>query len=106
VGHNKVGDMLAATGDGAGALAAYREGMAISSALAARDPGNSVWQRDLIVSHVKLAERGGNAVEEYRAALAIAMKLSDADRLRPVDHWMVSELELRLQNARNENDKT
>ena len=47
VSHNKIGDVLLAQGDGPGALADYRKGLAIAEALAARDPANTQWQRDL-----------------------------------------------------------
>src|SRR5262245_65835989 len=55
VSHIKVGDVLIAQGDGAGALAAYRASLGIRERLAAQDPGNAAWQRDLVVSHFKLA---------------------------------------------------
>ena len=38
------------------ALKAYQDVLAIAETLAAQDPSNSEWQRDLIVSYVKLAE--------------------------------------------------
>ncbi|MFO1067519.1 MAG: hypothetical protein U1E14_03240 [Geminicoccaceae bacterium] len=37
-------------------LQSYRDSLAIAEKLAAADPRNTGWQRDLIVSHVKLAE--------------------------------------------------
>ena len=52
--HNKIGDVLVAQGDGPGALAAYRKGLAIAEALAARDPANTQWQTDVAVSCAKL----------------------------------------------------
>ena len=42
--------MLVAQGDGAGALAAHRKCLVIAEALAARDPANTGWQRDLSVA--------------------------------------------------------
>jgi hypothetical protein len=67
--------------------------------LAAQDPSNTQWQRDLIISNVKLAEiaeaRRGQAPEaklRYRAALEVL----DGGRLAPVDAWMIDELEARL----------
>ena len=74
--------------------------MDIRRTLAERDPGNTEWQRDLIVSHVKIAEHGGNAVAEYDAGLRIAQSLQEAGRLRPIDAWMVDDLERRLSEAR------
>ena len=74
--------------------------------LAAQDPGNAGWQRDLIVSNVKLAEvaeaqdgQASEAARHYRAALDIAVALRDSGRLAPVDAWMVGELEARLERV-------
>jgi hypothetical protein len=55
VSHNQVGDVLRAQGDLAGALKAYRGSLAVATRLAAADPSNAGWQRDLAVSHYKLA---------------------------------------------------
>ena len=55
-----------------GALAAYRKGLAIREALAARDPANTEWQRDLSVSHDKIGDvlvaqgDGPGALAAYR----------------------------------------
>ena len=54
-------------GDGAGALQAFRKGHAIAEALAARDPANAEWQRNLMVSYAKLA----GATEPTDAAAAL-----------------------------------
>jgi len=77
--------MLAAEGDRAGALEAYRTGLAIVGRLAAADPGNAGWQRDLSVSHGRIAnmlaaegDRAG-ALEAYRTGLAIVGRLAAAD---------------------------
>jgi hypothetical protein len=69
VDDNKIGEVLKAQGDLAGALAAYRDGLAIRKALAAKDPGNTGWQIDLVVSLYKLATAGGDAKPSpWRAA--------------------------------------
>ncbi len=53
--------------------------------LAAADPGNSEWQRDLSVSHNRIGDvcrAQGNlagALESYEAGLAIAERLAAAD---------------------------
>ncbi|MBM3318461.1 MAG: tetratricopeptide repeat-containing protein, partial [Candidatus Eisenbacteria bacterium] len=52
----KVGDVLLAQGDRAGALKAYRGTQAILERLAAADPSNAGWQRDLIVSYWRMAD--------------------------------------------------
>ncbi len=54
------------------------------------------WQRDLIVSHVKLSETGDGAKIHLTAALEIAERLMAEGKLAPVDHWMVDELKQRL----------
>ena len=61
VSHDKIGDVLVAQGEGGAALAAYRAGMAIRERLAAADPGNAEWQRDLSVSHEQDRRRAGGA---------------------------------------------
>ncbi|MBK9327119.1 MAG: hypothetical protein IPN00_12635 [Hydrogenophilales bacterium] len=73
---------LLAQGDGPGALAAYRKGLAIAEALAARDPANTEWQRDLSVSfdrigNVLVAQGDGpGALAAYRKGLAIRQALA------------------------------
>ena len=47
--------MLRAQGDLTAALASYRASLAIRVRLAAADPGNASWQRDLWVSYWRLA---------------------------------------------------
>jgi hypothetical protein len=94
-----------AQGDLAGALVAYDAACAIAERLAASDPGNAEWQRDLIVSIVKLAETragvgdGQGAVAHYRRALTVARELAGSGRLMPTDTWMVADLERRLAAA-------
>ncbi len=90
-------------GDLAGALEAYGASLAIGERLAAQDPGNAAWQRDLVVSNVKMAEvatgeegRAAEARSHYEAALAIATGLHESGRLAPRDAWMVEDLESRL----------
>jgi hypothetical protein len=46
--------VLVAEGDGPGALAAYQAGLAIAAGLAKRDPANTGWQVDVVVSCAKL----------------------------------------------------
>jgi tetratricopeptide (TPR) repeat protein len=85
VSQERIGDMLRAQGDGEGALAAYRAGLAIVEALARRDPANTQWQRDLSVSQNKIGDMlsaqgdGEGALAAYRAGLAIAEALARRD---------------------------
>lgn len=54
--HNKLGDMAAAAGDLTAARASYRAALAIRERLAAIDPVNVQWQRDLEHVRRKLKE--------------------------------------------------
>lgn len=64
-------------------LGSYQDGLAIGERLAAADPGNTGWQRDLSVSHEKIGDveeaRGdiGAAVSAYERSLPIARSLAD-----------------------------
>ncbi len=83
--YNKVGDILAAQGEGAGALQSYRESLAIRERLAAQDPSNAGWQRDLSVSYNKVGDilaaqgEGAGALQSYRESLAIRERLAAQD---------------------------
>ena len=100
--HDKIGDVRVAQGDLPGALAAYEAGHAIAKRLAEQDPGNAGWQRDLIVSRVKIArvaelkDAPREAQRHYQAALDVAIALRDGGRLAPRDIPMIGELERRL----------
>ncbi len=100
-----LGDVLVAQGDGAGALAAYRRGLAIAETLAARDPANTQWQRDLSVSHERIGDvlvaqgDGAGALAAYRRGLAIAETLAARDpantqwqRDRSVSHERIGDV--------------
>jgi len=79
------------------ALKSYQAGLAIAERLARTDAGNSDWQRDLIVSCVKVAEVfPGQARAMLTRAGAIANRLRDEGRLAPVDAWMPEDLARRL----------
>ena len=74
-----------AQGDLAGALQAYQDSLAIPETLAARDPGNAGWQRDLSVSTTRSATCWWRraiwpaALTAYQDALAIAETLAARD---------------------------
>ena len=76
--------MRQAQGDLAGALQAYEDSLAIAEQLAASDPGNADWQRDLSISWERIGgvreqqgDRAG-ALEAWRRALAISLPLAKA----------------------------
>ncbi|WP_295302902.1 DUF4062 domain-containing protein [Accumulibacter sp.] len=85
VSHERIGDLLTAQGDLAGAGQAYAASLAIRELLAAIDPGNADWQRDLSLSHSRigdlLKERGdlAGAGQAYAASLAIFERLAAID---------------------------
>jgi tetratricopeptide (TPR) repeat protein len=74
-----------AEGDRPGALQAYEQSRAIRDKLAARDPDNAEWQRDLSISFDRIGDvqrARGNldaALEAYRDSLAIREKLAAHD---------------------------
>ena len=51
-----LGDLAVAQGDLAGALRYFTQDMAIAKRLAATDPANAAWQRDLSVSLINLGD--------------------------------------------------
>ena len=66
VSHNKIGDVRRARGDLAGAETSHRAALKIAESLAALDPTNATWQRDLAVSCQRMAflhQDSGNAAE-------------------------------------------
>ncbi len=84
-------------------MGTYKQTHAILERLAASDPGNAGWQRDLIVSHWRIAagleempERRGEAAVHWRQALALTRELAGSGRLAPTDSYFVEELERRL----------
>jgi Flp pilus assembly protein TadD len=85
VSHNKIGDVRRARGDLGGALSAYEACHGILKRLAAGDPSNTEWQRDLSVSHERIGDvrvacgELGGALSAYEAGLAIRERLAAVD---------------------------
>ena len=79
---NELGDVRVAQGDLAGALQAYTESKNIAAKLAAADPGNAEWQRDLSISWDTLG-----TVREAQGDLpgppGLRRKQEHGDRLAP-----------------------
>ena len=81
----QLGDVAVAAGDLAAARAAYQASLDIRQRLAAADPANTGWQRDLSISHEQLgnvAVAAGDlaaARAAYQASLDIAVRLAAAD---------------------------
>jgi tetratricopeptide (TPR) repeat protein len=78
----RISQLLGQTGS---TLVSYRAALEIRERVAAADPDNADWQRDLSASHlnigVVLQTRGdlGGALQAYRAALEIAQRLAAAE---------------------------
>jgi len=79
VSQEKIGNVLLAQGDLAGALEAYRKSMGVRERLASADPSNAGWQRDLAVSFHKLA---GMCEQTHQAAEAAQYWIGCRDVLR------------------------
>jgi len=97
VSQNRIGDMLAAQGEGAAALTAYRASLAIAERLAQQDPNNAEWQTDVVVSCWKLAQSIAEIAEDeidrralLERGLAILHRLHDESRLtRTQEDWII-----------------
>jgi len=89
--------VLFSQGDRNRALTAYRTALAVRETLTRRDPANTQWQRDLIVSYVKMAEAEPTAARaQLSRALDIARTLQSEGRLAPTDAWVIDDLTQRL----------
>ena len=79
---NGLGDVFQSAGDLGSAKEAYGKGLGIREELAARDPANTGWQRDLSVSFLKIGDvlvaqgDGAGALGAYRKGLGIAEELA------------------------------
>ena len=69
-------------------------GLTIRETLAKRDPGNSEWQRDLIICYVRLNEATGDK-NYVSKAFNIAESMQKRGMLQPGDAGMVDELKRR-----------
>ncbi|MES2938123.1 MAG: hypothetical protein V4864_10595 [Pseudomonadota bacterium] len=79
------GDAWLRVGRSGNALASFEAGMVIAQKLAAGDPGNSEWQRNLSVSHIRIGNAQvaqgdlGAAMASYKASMVIRQKLAASD---------------------------
>lgn len=80
-----VGDMLRELGKPESALKYYRASLAIHEKLLAADPHNAARQRDLLISHYKIAKAGSEPHIHFQTALAIAEQMEKTGRLAPAD---------------------
>ncbi len=75
-------------GDSAGAAQAFKAALEITEKLAAGDPGNVLWQRDLIIGHYSLAQAEDDPKAHLEKALAVADALLASGRLAPADDYI------------------
>jgi hypothetical protein len=81
VSYDRIGDVLVAQGDRAGALKSYRDGLAIRERLAQADPGNAEWQVDVLWSNWRLAQAGDDAATRWTLIVTGLRALSAANKL-------------------------
>ena len=88
--HRKIGDHFAGRGDRVAAFDAYRRSLERFERLAASNPENDEWQRDLFVSYVKLAQMAeqdstGDAREWWVKAYAQLSGMKQRGIMLPTD---------------------
>jgi hypothetical protein len=89
--------VLVAQGNLPEALKSFRDGLAIKDRLAKADPGNAGWQRDLIISCVKLAGIDQTVARTFLArAQRIVEQMQQRGQLAPRDLWMLDDLAKRI----------
>ena len=89
ISYERIGDVQVSQGDLPSALSSYKQGLEIAQKLAARDPGNTGWQIDLVISLWKLASvleqqrspQKREAGAKYQRALEILRPLAVENRL-------------------------
>ncbi|MEZ5695091.1 MAG: hypothetical protein R3E18_01260 [Sphingomonadaceae bacterium] len=109
--HGEFGNLMLVKGDLTAAKSEYESAFAIIKNLAAMEPGNSQWQRDLSVSHEELGNleiAAGNlaaARTRFESGLAIREKLADMEsgnsqwqRDLSVSHVKLGDLEMAAGN--------
>ena len=81
--HNKVGDVQVEQGNLPAALESFRASLAIAGRLTKADPGNAGWQRDLALSHGRVAialtsgGANGDALTAFRHGRSIIAALAE-----------------------------
>ena len=92
----RLGDLQRALGEGEAARQYYEKALSIAEQLVKQEPGRADYQRDVIVSLVKL----GTAPQLQRA-LDIALDLQKTNRLNKSDEPMIAALQQMLQQAKS-----
>ncbi len=85
----RIGDVLVALGKGAEALATYQARLTIAERMAAQEPDNPKWQRELSANHVRIGDvlaalgEGDGALASYQVRLAVAERMANQDPANP-----------------------
>jgi hypothetical protein len=96
---------MSAQGDLAGALKAYRESLAVRARLAAADPSNAGWQRDLSVSYWRMADMAektgtADAREWWRKAYEQLSGMKQRGIMLPTDEPYLGQLRNKVEGER------
>ncbi len=72
--------------------------LTIHKTLIRRDPKRADWQRDVIVSYVKMSQVIPEKQKHYlQQALSIMLRLDKKNRLHSDDRWMIKNLREQLE---------
>jgi hypothetical protein len=90
-----VGDLYRALGQGEAARQAYQNALAIAERLAQAEPDRADYQRDLVVSIVRLAllDDGDRRHQRLVRAASLLAALKAGGKLAPVDEPMIAAVE-------------
>jgi hypothetical protein len=96
-----IGDALKARGDPAGAIAGYRDALAISRALAQKDPGNTRWQTAVALGLNRMAGAGDDPRANLSEALVILKRLRADGKLSRDSENLIAHAEAALAKVAN-----
>ena len=95
-----MGDLYRALGQGEKAREAYLKDLAIAEMLANAEPDRADYQRDLVISLVRIAPISGDRAKEVlHQALDILESLQATGRLDPVDEPMIAAVQQLIAEA-------
>ena len=89
--------MQVAQGDLPAALTSYQAGLAAIEIAAKSNPGNARWQRDLIVSCVKVSQLDPSQAKAVLTRAAdVLSQMKSQGQLAPSDAWMPDDIARRI----------
>lgn len=102
--YDNIGTILLGFGERPDALELYRRAMTTREALANGDNGNPQWRILLVISLVKLAEAGDDAIANYQRALTLVQRLEHEGKLAATQTGWRAEIESRLSKLSTSNN--